>query len=137
MVAFLKEVVGLFSSFVIKILGNNMNRNIEDLRSYVSQINVEFEKLKNLTNDQLRAETVTLRKEIVNVVTSCKNDLDKINEQINNVKLTNKGLTMDNADKVQDVKNNNKKRLDSALMKALPKAFAIMKETAYRFTNNT
>ena len=137
MVAYLKGVVGLFSSFVIRILGTNMNRNIEDLRSYVSQINVEFEKLKCLTNDQLRAETVTLRKEIMSVVTSCKNDLDEINKQTGNVRLTNKGLAVDSADKMQDVKDSNRKRLDSALMKALPKAFAIMKETACRFTNNT
>ena len=57
----INNVLGLF-------LGNKYERDIKEINPYVDKIHIEFEKLKDLSNDSLRDKTDELRKEILESV---------------------------------------------------------------------
>ena len=51
----INSVLGLF-------LGNKYERDLKEINPYVDKIHLEFEKITNLSNDDLRNETDELRK---------------------------------------------------------------------------
>ena len=122
------KVLGLF-------LGNKYKKDINELIPYVEKINNEYESLRELTNDQLRDKSVELRKSIMNTI---KTDEDEINllkskaEAEEDVYL--KEETYNEIDKLEKQLD---KKLEGVLDQHLPLAFAIVKETARRFKENS
>ena len=57
----INNILGLF-------LGNKYDRDMKEINPYVEKIHVESEKVKSLTNDQLRDETLELKKEILDYI---------------------------------------------------------------------
>jgi len=123
----LNNVLGLF-------LGNKYEKDIKEINPYIEKIHIEYEKLKDLSNDSLRNCTEELRKEILG---SIEEDVTKIKslrekaEQEEDVYL--KEEIYNDIDKIE-------KHIDEALEvsldKVVPKAFAIVKETTRRFKEN-
>ena len=54
----INKVLGLF-------LGNKYERDMKEITPYVEKIHIEFEKLKDLTNDQLRDKTLEIKSRYV------------------------------------------------------------------------
>jgi preprotein translocase subunit SecA len=54
----INKVLGLF-------LGNKYERDIKEITPYTIEILKEYDKLKDLSNDQLRELTFSLKKEIL------------------------------------------------------------------------
>ncbi len=52
------KVLGLF-------LGNKYERDIKEINPYVEKTHIEFNKLQNLSNDQLRDRTLEIKKRIL------------------------------------------------------------------------
>ena len=53
----INDVLGIF-------LGNKYERDLKEINPYVDKIHLEFEKVKGVSNDELREQTDELRKEI-------------------------------------------------------------------------
>jgi preprotein translocase subunit SecA len=124
MFGFLKRLFG----------GSKQDRDIKALRPMVAKINEEFAKLSSLDNDQLRGKTLEFRERI-------KDYLRPIDEKL--VELKDTAKTTENVDKKQAlfedidrIKKDRDKAIEEVLNELLPRAFAVVKETARRFTNN-
>ena len=70
----INNVLGLF-------LGNKYERDIKEINPYVEKIHIEFEKIKNLSNDSLRDCTDELRKEILGSVEEDENEIRSLREK--------------------------------------------------------
>ncbi|MFO8054198.1 MAG: hypothetical protein R6U19_03430, partial [Bacteroidales bacterium] len=70
-------------NFITKILGGTKSeRDIKKLQPYVDTINTEFEKLKSFSNDELRAKTTELKKEIAEHVSDEYAEVQELKKKI-------------------------------------------------------
>jgi preprotein translocase subunit SecA len=123
-------------SFINKIFGSKSDRDVKAAKPLVEKIKAEYEKLSGLSNDELRAKTAEFRNRIKE---GLKPIDDKISEIKSNVESTpdmplhQKTDLYDEVDKLEKDRN---KSLEVILLDILPEAFAVMKDTARRFTEN-
>lgn len=121
--------------FLAKIFGSKSDRDIKNIMPIVAQINEEYAKLASLSNDELRAQTLAFKKTIAD-------GLAAIDEKIAAVKASaeNTELPLEEKTKLYDeVDALGKERdaeLEKILERILPQAFAVVKETSRRFTEN-
>ena len=116
-----------------KVFGTKSDRDIKILLPYVEKINDEYAKLQSLDDEALRAQTGEL-KEIINAdLKSFDDQILKFREQIAALspdEVHAKDALFNEIDKVEKSKN---EALEETLDKILPRAFAVVKETARRF----
>lgn len=122
--------------FLTKLFGGNKSeRDINAIQPIVKQINAAFEKLQSLPVDELRSKTQEFRQRI-------SQHLSKIDSTIAERK-TAADEAEDVADKdviyqeIDKLKKDRDKQLEEVLTEILPEAFAVVKETARRFSQNT
>jgi preprotein translocase subunit SecA len=68
------KVLGLF-------LGNKYERDIKEISPYVEKIHIEFEKLKDLSNDQLRDKTLEIKKRILDYINEDEDEIRALKEK--------------------------------------------------------
>ncbi|NPA68124.1 MAG: preprotein translocase subunit SecA [Chlorobi bacterium] len=117
------------------ILGNKSEKDIKKIKPTVDKINEEFQKLKSLSNDELRQKTLELKKEIRNYFDQEQSEINKLKKEIEEEKfdLTEREEVYNKIDKLEETIDN---KIEKKLDELLPVAFAVMKETARRFKEN-
>ncbi|HEU5365308.1 MAG TPA: preprotein translocase subunit SecA, partial [Hanamia sp.] len=117
--------------------GNKSEKDVKKIRPLVGQINSFFEQYQAISNDELRGKTQIFRERI-------KEYLKEIDNQIESKKTEAEQL--DSADiagrdaiyrQIDDMGKERDKKLEEVLLEILPEAFAVVKETAHRFKDNT
>jgi preprotein translocase subunit SecA len=123
----INSVLGLF-------LGNKYERDIKEINPYVEKIKLEFEKLFELSNDGLRNITDDLRKEILGRIKDDEDQILSLRDKAEKEEdVYNKEEIYNQIDKIEKQIN---EKLEVVLDGVLPKAFAVVKETARRFKEN-
>ncbi len=121
-----------------KILGGNKSeKDVAKIQPYVAKINQFFQQYDKLSNDELRNKTVEFRQRI-------KEHLKDIDAEIAGKQQTADDLpaadihTKDAIyQEVDKLKKERDKQIEVILDLILPEAFAVVKETARRFKENT
>ena len=115
-----------------KLLGNKSEKDIKKIQPIIGIINKEVDKLSNLSNDQLREKTKELRTEIQDFFKTEQSEIDGLKNDIENDKfdLTEREDIYNRIDKLEESIDN---KIEKKLDEILPRAFAIIKETARRF----
>ncbi len=127
--------MGIISGITRKIFGNKSDRDIKEVSSRVEKIKEEYNKLAGFSNDELRQSSAELRKYILD-------QIHEDNEKLTELKVQGESDEVDVRDKENIYQNIDKlekaitEKLDATLDEALPKAFAIIKDTARRFKEN-
>lgn len=121
---------------IAKIFGTKSDKDIKRIMPLVEQTKKEGESLKSVSNDDLRSETKKIQ-EIIN------QDLKEIDDKLASLHkriadnpeldINEKESVFAEIDKLEGTRN---KELEKSLLKVLPKAFAIVRETARRFKEN-
>jgi preprotein translocase subunit SecA len=122
--------------FIAKIFGTKSEKDIKRIMPLVEQTKQEGEKLKSISNDELRNETNKVQEFINGELKEIDNNLASLHKQIAdqpNLDINEKEGIFAQIDKLEEDRN---KQLEKALMKVLPKTFAIVRETAKRFKEN-
>jgi len=116
--------------------GNKYEKDVKDVLPLVTQINNIYPTLNSLSNDELRAKTQTFRNRIADFLA----EIDKEIENLKNKAKTDNSLSPDDKENIyQEVDKlieERDKALEEVLMEILPDAFAVVKETARRFSEN-
>ena len=124
----INNVLGLF-------LGNKYERDIKEINPFVEKIHIEFEKVKSLSNDSLRACTDEIRKEILGSVESDENEIKSLRDRAEKEEdVYQKEEIYNSIDKIEKQIS---EKLEVVLDQIVPRAFAIVKETARRFKENS
>jgi preprotein translocase subunit SecA len=117
--------------------GNKSEKDVKKINPLVGKINSFFDEYQPLSNDELRSKTIIFRERI-------KEYLKEIDDQIELQKVEAEKL--DSADisgrdaiyrHIDDMRKDRDKKLEEVLLEILPEAFAVVKETARRFKDNS
>ncbi len=122
--------------FIAKIFGTKSQRDIKLVEPLVKETLIEFEKLATLSNDELRAKTIEIQSTINQELKAIDDQLLALHERINNqpdLDISEKESVFAEIDKLESDRN---KELEKVLLKVLPQAFAIVRDTARRFKEN-
>ena len=117
-----------------KVFGTKQDRDVNTYMPIVEEINEVYEGLKDLTNDELRQKTETFRAQIAEHLAGIDNDIAEARADANEEKdLLRKEELFAEIDKLREERD---KHLEEMLKVILPEAFAVVKETTRRFTEN-
>ncbi|HET9056628.1 MAG TPA: preprotein translocase subunit SecA [Chitinophagaceae bacterium] len=123
--------------FLSKMFGGSKSeKDIKSIVPIVEKINEFFNQYQVLTNDELRNKTLEFRNRI-------KEYLKKIDEEITDTSLKAEELNPEDIHAKDEIyqhldklKKERKKQIEAILNEIHPEAFAVVKETARRFSNN-
>jgi preprotein translocase subunit SecA len=130
------KMLNFLTKGISQIFGTKSDKDNKELQPYVKLTNDEFVKLANLSHDEFRAKTKELQDYIAQKLSHIDDEIDRLKNSIDN----NPDMQVDEKEisfrKIDDLKLERNKELEVILIEVLPKAFAIVKETARRFTEN-
>ena len=124
-----------FLNILGKLFGNKYEKDVKEIKPIVEQINSEFEKLKNLDNNELRNKTVDLKKQIQEFIAFDKEEIKRL-KQKSLLKSTSTQEKEDIYKKIDALQKTVLEKTEEILNKILPTAFAVIKETSRRFAIN-
>ena len=118
-----------------KLFGSKQEKDILKFNPVIEQIHQFGDKLKNLSHDELRQKTTEFRERISDYLSDIDDAIENLRQQtIDSEELSDKEnlfLEIDTLKKQRD------QELEVILNEILPEAFAVVKETAIRFKNNS
>lgn len=125
------------SKGISKMLGGSKSeRDVKEISPYVAEVNEFFESYKNLSHDELRNKTQEFRQRIAEYVSAEQNEINSLKAQAETV-----DIDIDEQEKlfnqVDELEKKVLKKIEEVLIDLLPEAFAVVKETARRFSVNT
>ncbi len=129
-------MIGLFNKAVAKIFGSKSDSDLKAVMPFVERITEIFPQLASLSNDALRAKTFEFKKRIQEHIEPVKNEMQELNQKVelnDELELREKEEIYHAVDKLKKELN---AKIEEALNEILPEAFAVVKETARRFSEN-
>jgi len=124
--------------FISKLFGGSKSeKDVKKIMPMVEKTNSFFASYQSLSNDQLRSKTQEFRQRINDHIKDIDEEIARQNTAANELPfndLTGKDAIYQQVDKL---KKDRDKKIEEALELILPEAFAVVKETARRFKENT
>src|SRR5690349_12887906 len=125
-------------SFLSSLFGGSKSeKDVKKIQPLVVKINQHFASYQSLTNDQLRNKTQEFRQRIKEHLAGIDNEIAATNKKAEDLPfndLLGKDAIYQEVDKL---KKDRDKKIEEALEEIMPEAFAVVKETARRFKENT
>jgi preprotein translocase subunit SecA len=129
-------MIGSIFNALTKIFGSKSERDLKTILPIVTEINAEYAKLSSLSNDELRGKTIEFKQAIAEYLQDIDNEISEIKQQTDSD--STDILKKDDLFKqLEKLKKKRDEELEKALLQILPQAFAVVKETARRLTENT
>lgn len=122
--------------FLKTIFGDKKVKDIKELQPYVEKVKTEYAKLQSLTNDELRDRTAQLKTRIADHIQHEENKIKELRE-----KAASADTNIDEKESIFNEIEKQVKKIDEKIEEILdiilPEAFAVVKDTARRFKENT
>ncbi|GAB4123484.1 MAG: preprotein translocase subunit SecA [Raineya sp.] len=119
-----------------KLVGSKVEKDRKELQPYVGKVNLEFAQLREVPNDTLRAKTQELKAYIREKLKDIDGQMLALRKQIEENPQMGVLEQEKIFNKIDELEKEHNKALEVVLDEILPKAFAIVKETARRFKEN-
>ncbi|MEO9482313.1 MAG: preprotein translocase subunit SecA [Ekhidna sp.] len=119
-----------------KIFGTKTEKDLKELTPFVGLINAEFEKLRNISDDELRGKTSELKDVIKNRLKSIDDEIEALHKQVEEDKSLDVHQKEDIFAQIDKLESDRDEELEKVLIEILPLGFAVVKETARRFAEN-
>jgi len=119
-----------------KVFGTKSDKDLKILRPRVAQINKEYARLTSISDDDLRHKTIEFKEHISSQLIDIEEEMQNLRTQVANnpeMDIEEKDAIFTQVDKLEEKHD---ERLEEVLDDILPQAFAVIKETARRFTEN-
>jgi preprotein translocase subunit SecA len=121
---------------ISNLFGNKADKDVKAILPYVDKINEQYEKLKNLSNDELRAKTTEFKSRINDYLSEIDNELAAERQKIDEAGIHDIETKEAAYERIDELEKKRDEELEKVLEELLPEAFAVVKETARRFTEN-
>ena len=122
-----------FNEFIGKLFGNKATRDMKEIKPWVDKVKAIYPEISKLSNDELRARTEELKKYIK---ASAVEEQKKIEELKATIEVTEIELREPIFAQIDKLEKEVLEKYEKALDEVHPQAFAIVKDTARRFTEN-
>ena len=117
------------------IFGSKADKDRKEIQPYVDKIKAIYPTISALSNDELRGRSAALMKQIADFIAQDEAHISELK-----AKLENNEISLEEKERISKEIDQTVKRIDEKieqqLDQILPEAFAIMKDTARRFTEN-
>ena len=128
--------MGILSGFLKKFFGDKSSKDIKKLLPILEQIKEEYAKLQHISNDELRKRSADLRELLAKSVEQENKKLESYKKELDSPE----PLSVKRQEELYDLIDECEKNIDNIIKEKLdeilPKAFAIIKDTARRFKEN-
>ena len=121
-------------NFLKKVFGTKYDKDVKEYDPVVAEINEYFGQYSSLSNDELRNKTLEFRARIKEHLTGINGDIDSLQEKADNENDLN--VKEDLFNEIDNLIKERDKHLEAVLKEIRPEAFAVVKETARRFSEN-
>ena len=122
--------------FLAKLFGNKASRDNKALQPILDKTLEAYEKIKNLDIDALRHKTVEFKEYINSYIADIEANINELKHKAENedLDLEKKNEIFEQVDKLE---KQQLEKIEEALNNIMPEAFAVLKETAKRFKENS
>ncbi|MFL5809885.1 MAG: preprotein translocase subunit SecA, partial [Flavisolibacter sp.] len=124
--------------FISKIFGGSKSeKDVKTILPMVTKVNENFAAFQSISNDELRHKTVEFRERIREHLKDIDAEIAETNKRAEDLPfndLVGKDTVYQEVDKL---KKDRDQKIEEILKEILPEAFAVVKETARRFKENT
>ncbi len=121
--------------FIKKLFGTKYEKDKSLYQPIVDQVHIEEEKLGGLSNDDLRNRTLDFKRRIAEHLAGIDADIKAVREEAQATEDFNQ--KEDLFEQIDELTKERDKHLEEILKEILPETFAVVRETARRFSNNT
>ena len=125
--------MSLFEKSLQKFFGTKSDRDIKEVNPTIIRIQAEYNIIKNLSNDELRAKTWELRGRIKDYIKSDEDEILSLKTEVEARDIHEREDVYNQIDKLEKQIDD---KIEEILNEILPTAFSIVKETANRFKSN-
>ena len=122
-----------FNEFIGKLFGNKATRDMKEIKPWVDKVKAVYPEISKLSNDELRARTEELKKYIKASAVEEQKKIEELKATIEATDIEKREPIFAQIDKLE---KEVLEKYEKALDEVHPQAFAIVKDTARRFTEN-
>ena len=122
-----------FNDILKKIFGNKSQRDMREIQPYVETIKAAYEKIKPLTNDELRTKIDDIKQEIQDAVSSEKERIAQLKEEVEKLPYEKREGYWHEIDKLEKTILD---KYEAKLNEVMPVVYAVVKDTARRFAES-
>ncbi len=128
-------MIGSITKTLQKVFGNKSDRDIKEVMPYVTKTNEFFAQYQSLSNDQLRAKTTEFKNRISEYIKEEETRIQELKDKVKHkeTEAREKEELFKEIDKLDKIILD---KIEEVLLKVLPEAFAVIKETSRRFKEN-
>ena len=128
--------MSIFGNLLKGLLGNKSDRDIKEVMPVVTLIKEEYDRITGFSNDELRAESVRIKQVVSDFIKAEEDEIAELKERAESGEMPiEEGEKLYNrVDKLEEIIT---KKIEEVLQTVLPTAFAVVKDTARRFFENS
>ncbi|MBL6872930.1 MAG: preprotein translocase subunit SecA [Flavobacteriales bacterium] len=125
--------MGIFD-FATKVFGNKYDKDLKEINPIIEKIKSVYPSIQSLSNDELRTKTATFKQQIEDATKDTYKEIDSLKEKAEStdIELQQKETIYTEIDTLE---KSVVEKTEEILEQILPEAFAVIKETAQRFSN--
>jgi len=127
----------LINKSLTNLFGKKSDRDLKDIQPIVEKIHDAYKQIINLDNDGLRAKTEELRNRIAEHISAEENKIEELKNTAENTPNIDLHERENIYGQIDALRKDITKKIEEKLDEILPEAFAVLKETARRFKENT
>jgi preprotein translocase subunit SecA len=117
-----------------KLFGDKKEKDVKELWPIVEEIKEEYEKIKDLTEDELRAKTGEFKQRIEEFTAAKRADIEALKERLHSDEDFDRQEAYDDLDRLNDELID---QYEEILAELLPEAFAVVKATCVKLVGKT
>lgn len=121
---------------IAKVFGTKNERDLKLLTPFVALINAEYDKLSTITDDELRGKTSELKGTIKDRLKSIDDQMEGLKKKVSEEKELDVHQKEAIFAEVDGLEKSRDEELEKVLIDILPQAFAVVKETSRRLSQN-
>jgi preprotein translocase subunit SecA len=122
-----------FNDFLTKLFGNKSQRDLKEITPYVNKIKAVYPSIQKLSNDELRTKIDEIKQRIQDYVANERAKVNELRSGIEGKELEEREAIWAEVDKIEKTITD---KMEIVLEEVLPEVFAIVKDTARRFSEN-
>ena len=126
--------MSILNSILKVFVGDKTKKDLKELQPFVDKVLAVEGSITALSDNELRAKTIEFKERIGAAIKPVEDKITALLEEAKEANIDRKEEIYTEIDKLKD---ESYEASEKALLEILPEGFAVVKETARRFTNNT
>lgn len=121
-------------NLIKKVFGDKHTKDVKILSPIVDEINQEYEKIKSISNDELKSKTAEFKQKIQDYTIETRDKIEEIRKKLQGDEDFDRNAAYDELDRLHEELN---EKYEEILDQLLPQAFAVVKLTCERLLGQT